>query len=376
MIRAISNVFLRMLAIAGSLVMCSAVMADPITVTDTLGRTITIEKPVKRIVLGQGRYIPVIGLIHPDPVSVVVGAREDFQRDTATYAYYRSRFPAIEKIASVGGAASTDFSIEATIALKPDLVVLSYYAGREAGGDARFQQLVDTLGKAGIPVIALDFFVHPLENSMQSLRILGKVLGRGEEAERFAKFYEDRLKRIRDRVETGSVTRPNVFMHVHAGGMPCCLTAAKGVFDDFIRAAGGNNLARDALPGITGQLSLEYLIKADPDIYIATGGAHMARTGGLVLGTMTSPETARSTFDNLINSKGLRDLTAVRNGKAFGVWHLFNDSPVHLVLVELMAKKFHPDLFPDIDPQATLDQIGRDFSAVPFEGVYWIDGRP
>ena len=69
--------------------------AAPIVMTDILGRTVTLEKPAERIVLGTGRSISVLALIHPDPVSRIVGWRDDFKRDTTSYAAWQKAFPAI-----------------------------------------------------------------------------------------------------------------------------------------------------------------------------------------------------------------------------------------------------------------------------------------
>lgn len=357
-------------AILALLWMLAPAGAEPVRITDILGREVTLEGPARRIVLGQGRYLPVIGLIEPDPVPLVVGWKEDMKRDIATYEAWRRRFPAVAAIPTVGGAADASFSVETAIALKPDVVVMSLFVG-EVSDPRQMERMVGTLQAAGIPVVFVDFFNRPLEHSARSVRILGQVLGRREAAEAFASFYETRLARISERLRQAAPARPSVFMHAHAGGTPCCFTAARGVFDDLIAAAGGRNIARDRLPGATGQLSLEFIIGSNPDFYVPTGGAHLASRGGLVLGTGTGRETAQSTFERLISSPGIGQLGAVANGRAFGVWHMFNDSPINIVLVELLARRLHPALFADLDPAATLAEIGRRFSPVPIEGTYW-----
>jgi iron complex transport system substrate-binding protein len=35
-----------------------------------------------------------------------------------------------------------------------------------------------------------------------------------------------------------------------------------------------------------------------------------------------------------------------------------------------------PDVFPGVDPAATLKEINARFAAVPFDGAYWIDLKP
>lgn len=347
----------------------AVVHAAPIVMTDILGRTVTLEKPAQRIVLGAGRSLSVLGLIHPDPASLVVGWRDDFKRDTASYDAWLKRFPTIADIPVVGGAAGESLSVETVATLEPDLVILSLYDA-EAPGMARS---IEVLGQLGIPVLVVDFFSQPLDNAMHSLRLLGQALGAERKAEDFIAFYEGKLSLVRERLANRPFERPGVFMHVHAGGMPCCSTPGHGTFNEVIELAGGRNLALDHVPGLYGEVSLEQLLVDDPEFYIATGGAHLAARGGLVLGTGIDAATAKGTFAHLLATPGIADLTAVRQQRAFAVWHMFNDSPVNIVLIEKLAKIFHPELFADVDPQATINAINRDFLAVPMLGTYWID---
>lgn len=115
------------------------------------------------------------------------------------------------------------------------------------------------------------------------------------------------------------------------------------------------------------------MLAADPAIYVATGGTHLAKLNGLVLGLGVSRETATQSFAALLGRPGLAALTAIRNDRAYGLWHLFNDTPLHIVAIEQLATWFHPDRFADVDPQATLNEISRRFSAIPLDGALWIE---
>lgn len=345
----------------------SAAVTAEIRVTDITGREVVLNQPATRIVLGEARHMAVLGLMHDDPVSLVAGWRTDKGLDAPTMAAYRARFPAIDAIASVGSG-NRDISVESIVALNPDLVVLSLMDTADPAMDIARSQIE----AAGIPVVYVDFFSHPLQNSMPSLRILGALTGAVDRAEAFAQFYETRLNRIRDRLADPTIARPNVFVHVHAAAANCCATVGLGVFDDFVTTAGGRNVGREVVTGVLGNVSLEFLLGADPDFYIATGGIHMAARGGLVLGSGVDEATANNSFDALIGATGFSALRAVEGGRAVGVWHLFNDSPVHIALVEYLARVLHPDLFADIDPAATLDEIQTRFSPVEVPGIWWI----
>lgn len=83
-------------------------------------------------------------------------------------------------------------------------------------------------------------------------------------------------------------------------------------------------------------------------------------------------QQADASFAKLLATPGIAELTAVRTGNAFALWHMFNDTPAHIAMIEFLAKVFHPDLFADVDPQETIDAINRDFLPVPMSGTYWI----
>ncbi|RYE82529.1 MAG: ABC transporter substrate-binding protein [Hyphomicrobiales bacterium] len=365
--------FLMRVLLAASALLCVLALparAEPITVTDLLGRSVTLPAPAKRIVLAQGRQLNALGLLHPDPISLLAGWGADHRRQNPdAYARYLAKFPAIESVPTVGDGGTQDgFSFEKAVSLSPDLVILSLsLAGTRRGpGD-----LVARFEAAGIKVAVVDFYLQPMRDTLPSLRILGKLIGRQEQAEAYIHFYEERRRLIEERLR--GAERPSVFMHAHAGGFDCCQTPGKGTFDDFISAAGGRNIAAAILPGATGQISLEQLLAADPAIYVATGGTHLAKLGGLVLGLGISRETVAPSFAALLGKPGIAALAAVRNRRAYGLWHLFNDTPLHIVAIERLATWFHPDRFADVDPQATLDEISRRFSAIPLDGALWIE---
>ncbi|WP_141693235.1 ABC transporter substrate-binding protein [Thioclava sp. SK-1] len=348
-----------------SAMLATATRAD-ITLTDITGRNVTLPQPAQRIVLGDGRHIMVLGLLTDDPAKLVVGWRQAKALDPARLQALSAKFPELDNVASVG-AGNRQLSIEKTIALQPDLVILSLIDAQDPQMKVPLAQLND----AGIPVLFLDFFSHPIENSAPSLKILGQAIGASDRAATFNAFYTQHLQVIRDRIAKADPARPSVFVQVHAAPDSCCATVGQGVFHDFITEAGGHNLGDDLVPGVMGTVGLETLIAADPDWFVATGGLHMAARGGLVIGAGVDQRTVDQSFAAVLSAPGISDLRAVQDHQALAIWHLFNDSPMHIVLIEYLAKAFHPDLFSDLDPAATMTEFQTRFSPIQFDGVFW-----
>ena len=351
----------------------ATVRAAPVTLVDIVGRKVTLPQPAQRIVLAEGRQIIALALISPDPVSLVAGWSADLRRrDPATYGLVRAKFPKADDIPLVGEGSDESFSVEKTLALSPDLVVLS---GRLGAG--RPAEMVRQFEAAGIPVVFVDFFAHPFENTLPSLKILGQALGREEAAQAYADFYAARMKRIGDRLAQPGLVRPKVLMEAHAGGSgECCNSPGRGSIGDFIAFAGGTNIATDIITGTHGRLSLEYVLRQDPAVYVATGGPHLKGTGGLVLGPGFTPQEAQASLASILTRPGIAELQAVKVGNVHGLFHNLVNLPLNVLVAEALAKWIHPDLFPDLDPNATLAEINARFLAVPFTGTYWVDLKP
>jgi iron complex transport system substrate-binding protein len=340
--------------------------ASSITVTDMLGRNVTVRGPAKRIVLAESRHILTLALIDKNPVSRVVAWGNDLKRfSPATFDALRKRFPKAEAMPEVGGLTGGSFSMEAVIAAKPDLVIFTLYGPVPEG--------IKKLDDAGIPYVFVDFFQKPLEKTVPSMRMLGKLLGREQEAEAFVSYYERHMADVAARI--GKAARPEVFFHLNPDGKDCCFSSGPGNMSDFIAAAGGHNIGADKIPGSIGKLNLEYVLSRDPDFYLVGGGSTVA-LNGLKIGPSVPGDEAESTMTKLMAAPGIASLRSVRERRAGGIWLFFFDNPLFFVGVEEMAKMLHPTAFADVDPDRTLAELNDRFLAFPLEGTFWVGGGP
>ena len=357
----------------------AATPSQPITLRDVTGREVTLPAPAKRVVLAQARYLPVLGLLHPDPVSVLAGWSDEFRTSFANeYAAYREKFPAIDQIPVVGRHTAATFSVEKTLSLRPDLVILtSAFAGIGPNDDPKASPLIRQFEAAGVPVVVVDFFMRPMENTEPSLRLLGQALGRSAQAEEFITFYRSHMDAVAQRTAQRQGARPAVLVHAHAGSTDCCNSPGVGTFNEMIQFAGGHNIGADVLKGATGQLGFEYINSRNPAVYVATGtGAAKRASAGLTIGMDASADDARASLKNIIDSQRLTALSAVQTGNAHGIWHGFNDSPLHVVFIEALAGWIDPAAFKGVSAQATLDEVNARFAAVPYRGAFMVNLDP
>jgi len=350
---------------------------ETITLTDVSGREVTIEVPVKHMILGEGRFLPSLGILDPEnPVRWVAGMMGEFKNlDPATFAQYQAKFPEIDDIPLVGRSGEATFSVEKAITVEPDVAIFGINGGHGPGSDSH--EVLRQFGAAHIPVVMIDFRSEPFENTPKSIRILGKLMGKEDQAEAFIKFYEDNLAKVTSGLQ-GISDKPKVFLESRVGlHGSCCEAMGNQMIGKFVEMAGGQNIFADRIPGVISQISVEQLLVDQPDIYVATaiGGATMTdeeNVGRIILGTYADAETSRASLAKNMERTGLPQLDAVKNGKVYAAWHHFYNTPMNVTLLQAMAKWFHPDQFSDLDPDATLAEFFDRFQPVALDGVYWI----
>ncbi|WP_211207944.1 ABC transporter substrate-binding protein [Teichococcus cervicalis] len=342
----------------------------PVTVTDLLGRRVSLPRPPRRIVLAQGRLLGTMGLLHPDPVALLAGRASDMaQALPDEEAAWTARFPALRGVPQLGRRILADMSVESVLALQPDLVLLT--RGAIAPLDARGgSEVLARLERLGLTAAVVDFMADPLAETLPSLAILGALLDRRDQAAALSAVYRARLAALDALRATQPAAPVPVLLHNNAGGRECCYSIARGSFADFLARMGGRSIAADLLPGALGQLHRETVLVSDAPVYLATGGVYNGR-GGVSLGAGISAGAARDSLAAMLRAQGLDALPSVRAGRAHALWLGFNETPLHLVALEALAGWLHPALAPRLSPERLLERIDRDFSALPMQGSYW-----
>jgi len=353
---------------------CTAALAEDITVTDITGRQITLDAPAERVILGEGRQIYLLSVLNPeDPFAHVVGWREDFsQADPDNYGRYLARFPDIGALPTFGGFKDGTFDVEQAAALTPDVILMNIEA-KAATEDAAYD---DKLAGLDIPIVYVDFREDPIEHTIPSMRIIGKLLGEEKAAEAYIDFAEAQMARVTDVIERENPERPSVFID-RAGGYSeeCCMSFGPGNFGEYVTLAGGSNIAADIIPNTFGTLNPEQIIVANPEHVVVTGGNWDAYVPGgdwVGMGPGADMERARSKLEALTGRTAMAGIQAVESGNFHAIWHQFYNSPYYFVAIQRMAKWFHPELFEDLDPEATMQELHERFLPIDYEPGYWV----
>ncbi|AHV94089.1 ABC transporter substrate-binding protein [Bordetella holmesii] len=338
-------------------------------VTDLAGRQVHVPDHPTRILLGEGRFVFAMALLdRANPVQRVVGWQGELKaQDPQAWKQLLDRYPQAAAIPFIGKNSEASVSPERIVSLHPDLAIF----GLSGHGPGPANPMIAALQHAGIPILFIDFRAKPLQNTIPSLRVLGQALGREHEAERYIDFAQQRRAAVQAVVDgVPAEQRPRVFVELLAGVWPaCCHTTGAGGLGDMESAAGGRNIASERVPGAIGDVSLEYLIQQQPDVYIATGSRNEPGRPSIVAGPGVAPGVVNGSLQAVLSRDGIKDLNAVREQRAHGLWHAFYNSPYNIIAIEALAKWFYPAS--DLNPQASMDRLYRDFVSLDGQGSYW-----
>ena len=166
-----------------------------------------------------------------------------------------SDYPAAAmKIARVGGAGALD--IERIASLRPDLVV-AWKSGNPPGQIAQLEKL-------GIPI----YYAEPrhLSDIPVDIERLGILAGSAETAKRSAAEFDHKMALLRSRYSGKSPV--SVFYEIWTA--PVMTVNHEHIISDVMRLCGARNVF-GKLPVLTPTLSLEAVLKADPEAIIAGG---------------------------------------------------------------------------------------------------------
>lgn len=348
---------------------------EKITVTDLAGRTVEVPHGAKKVILGEGRmFYATVVLDKDSPFDQLAAIGDDLPKfDPDTWNKYLARFPDAKDVPMIGAAASADFSVEKALELNVDVLVvtLGFYDKIKESG------IIDTLEKAGVPTVFVDFRERPTQNTVPSILLLGRIFGKEAEAQAFADFYMAEMRRVYNvTTRLKPDERPTVFAERAAGLDPavCCNTFGNFNFGEFVAEAGGFNIGTKYFTGVSGVLNPEALVVEDPDYILATGANWSDSNPGNIavwLGYEADPAKAKEQLQGLMQRTGFPELKAVKANKVMAIYHQFYQSPYHFVAVQALAKWLHPDSFADLDPQATFKELHERFLPIDVSGVFW-----
>ena len=238
---------LLLIALGGVLFSSSAFSKDSIvtrvSVTDYLGREVTLAAPAQRIIALAPHIVENLYSAGAGPH--IVGAVD--------YCDYPEAANAIPRV----GAVST-YSLETIIAMKPDLVVVWM--------STRGGEILHQLSALGINTYASD--PHRLEDIAKSIRDYGVLNGTAAHAEKNAVQFERDLAQLKAQY----LNRTPVKIFYQVWFDPLQTLNANHIISDVMAMCGGDNIfGSEAL--LAPKVSMEALLDRNPQVIVGSGAA-------------------------------------------------------------------------------------------------------
>jgi len=213
----------------------------------------------------------------------------------------------------------TRFDIEKMLALRPDMVI--------ATCDAPSETINHELTQYGIPALVVKAWT--VEESIKTVREIGRAVGAERKAQAIAGDMERRLRKLRERLKDS----PKVKTVLAYDREPLILAGPGTFADDIIRLAGGVNAAADARLKYP-RYSIERLVLRGPEVIIEA--AHGGGYG----------DVARKRAVAFWN--GWPSIPAVKSGRIAVVDADIVSRPGPRIIegLEAVARALHPELFP------------------------------
>lgn len=304
--------------------------AASFTYKDKMGRTVTVQTPVRRAVLYETyELLPVTGAW-----SQVAGISR-YAWDNDLLLALKPDF--LRHIQAVGSAMDTN--VETLLKLKPD-VVLTWTVD---------PQVVRFLEQKGLPVIAV--YPESIPELYDVMRMEGKLFGREKKVETAIARMEEIFSLIRSRTANIAVAKRK--KAIYLTGKPTKVNGRIGVTQDLFTMMGLDNGGRE-INERSAEVSLERIISWNPDLIFIWG-------------------SARYSAADLINNPQWRYIKAIRNRDVhkepkWGTW-----SPRLAPIALWMAATAYPEQFKNIDLTKTIDKFYRDVYGIPYSKVTQIE---
>lgn len=319
----------------------------PFTVTDSLGREVLFERPVRRVVTLVPHANEALKVL--DCWDLVVG-RDQWAEDTAVY-------PNILEIPVVTSGVYGAVDYELVFTLEPDLFLIAANPGIDAAG------IIEKLSPE-IPVLVME--LANLETLTAAVDTLAAVFGKEERAAAYKDYVQEIRRLVASRTEgLSEEEKPRVFFKIEGWTFEqfCTLTNRSELVKSTLLAAGGRNAAAD-LPG-------EWIERVDPE-WLADQEIDMVLSSvsknilpGMWGYGVRGADKAEAEQRRLISLDSLRTSRGAKQGRVYLMSTEIAGSVQAPVAMLYTAKWMHPRRFEDVDPRAYQKRFMEEFLGLP-----------
>ena len=293
--------------------------AGTITVTDSLGRTVTVPHPLTRVVVSNAYNAELINAV--GALDTVVGVDNYIFNDP-------SAFPGRFTKDQVIGANQGNLNYEKIIELQPQALILT--------GNGAWEDATEKLGKFGIRVIVVDaYYTSQFE---KNCALIGTLFGKEAEAKELSDFFMEQLAYIRR--QTADIPKKKLYFEYREEGST---TVPGNYFYDMVKYAGADNIFEDAK---NPQVNIEAVIERNPAYIVKVSEPKVSASY-----IPPTPEDHARILRSITTRTGWDTIDAVKNDRILLLSHYVHGGASKLVGTMYIAKFLYPEQLPDLHPE-------------------------
>ena len=346
-----------------------SVQAEVKVLQDVLDRQVKVDVPAKRIVLGF-YYPDYIAATGSENFKNVVGISREFWEkfNPGSWALFSKALPNLAEMADIGNINTGTFSLEKTLALKPDVLVLADWQYQTIAAD------IPRIEQAGIPIVVVDFNAQTVAKHTKSIQLFGQLAGTEIRANQIANEYKQGIKAIQQRVAASGQKPPKIYVEFgNKGPAEYSFTFGKNMWGAIANMVGGDNIAAPFIEN-WGPINPEQFLASNPEVVIISGTEMGTDENAeiMAMGINISEADAQKRLAGFTQRAGWSNVSAVKKGNVYGIYHTASRSITDLASAQFMAKTLYPEQFKDIDPEKTYLDFYRQYLPVVPQGTFFI----
>lgn len=318
----------------------------PITITDSDNRTVTIYKPVKKLISQvTWAYEPIFILEAQDRISAI----------TSNAQRIYSFIPGISEKPLIGTYREVDY--EKVVENQPDLYIV--------GSNKTLVDLEKNLGHLGTSVAVLRF--AEINRFEREFGALAQLLEKDKKAEEYLSWWQGHLDQISERLEKNEKA---LRVYNEYSDTPWGTGSKTSGIDNVISLAGGFNIASTINKSYYTEVDAEWVVAQNPEVIIIPAFMDYAPTD-LTGYHLNSTDNARKFVEEASSRTGWKETDAVKNDRVYVLdGDIGSASCRGPIGVCYCAKWFYPELFKDLDPDAIHREYFEKWLGAPYAGVW------
>lgn len=280
---------------------------NKVTVVDQLGREVELDGTPEKIV--SSYYISTSLLINLGVQDKLVG----IEAKAKTREMYKKVAKELIDLPAVG--TSKEINVEECADLNPDLVIIP----------TRLKEFIPKFEELKIPVIAIE--PETLDQFKETVKLIGKAVGKEEKANKLVNYYDDTISKVKE-LNKNLTEKQNVYL---AGSDSVLKTCTSKMYQNYMfEVCGGENVTKELTDGYWTTVSVEELVKKNPDVIYMVGYASYSK-------------------DDILKDERLKGVNAINNNKVYvfpstlEAWDY--PTPSSMLGILWLENNLHPDLY-------------------------------